>query len=270
MNKKLSALLVCLCLNSMAFAADGAKGKLPSGAAATVNGVAISEKLLDRNIQANLQQGQKDSPELRRMILDELIARELLAQEAARQGLDKTAQAQEQFSMLRQGFMIDLVVNDHLLKNPVADSEVRAEYDRQVALIVDSATQQYSISQILVASEADARSVLAALKSGQKFEDLAKAKSLDASRDEGGKLGWVLPGQVMPALSNVMVNLNKGGVAQSPIQTQQGWHVLKVDDIRAYKVPSFEESKNQIYLGLLQNKRLALLNKVRETAKVVQ
>jgi peptidyl-prolyl cis-trans isomerase C len=271
MNKRLSVLFVCLCLGSSVFAADVVKVKLPAGAAATVNGVSITEKLLENNIRVNVQQGQQDSPELRRLILDELIARELLAQEAARMGLDKTAQAQDQFVMLRQGFMIDLVVNDYLGKNPVSDSDVRAEYDRQVALTADgAAAQQYSISQILLGSEADARAVLAALKGGQKFDDLARAKSVDASKEQGGNLGWVLPGQIMPAISNVMVNLSKGAVTQSPIQTQMGWHVLKVDDIRPFKVPSFEDSKNQIYQGLMQNKRLMLLNKVRETAKVIR
>ena len=83
-------------------------------------------------------------------------------------------------------------------------------------------------------------------------------------------MGWVLPAQIMPAISNVMVNLTKGSMTQSPIQTPAGWHVVRLDDVRAYKAPTFEESKNQISLGLVQNKRLALLKKLAESARVVR
>lgn len=263
--------MFCLCLNSSIFAADTIKAKLPAGSVATVNGVSISEKLLDKTVKANLEQGQSDSPELRSVLLDELIARELFTQETGRLGLDKSPQAQDQFNMLRQGFMIDLLVNDYLAKSPISENDIRAEYDRQISIIgTNGPAQQYSISHILLGTEAEARTVLAALKDGQRFEDLAKAKSLDASKEQGGQLGWALPSQITPAISNVMVNLSKGRVAQSPIQTSAGWHVIRLDDTRAFKAPTFDESKNQIGLGLLQNKRLALLKKLLETAKVVR
>lgn len=266
----LAALLTILA-STGAVALDAGNGKLPEGAAATVNGVALSGKVLEAAVRENTAKGLKDTPELRQALKEELIARELFAQEAARQGLDKTPLAIEQLAQIRQAFLVELLLNDYLGKNPVSDTEVRAEYDRQVADIGDLTTvQQYDISHILLAKEADARAVIAALKKGEDFAQLAQDKSLDPSKSEGGHLGWVLPNQIMPTLANVMVNLDKGSVAVAPIQTQLGWHVLKVNDRRSYQVPTFDESKNQIRLGLLQSKRLELLTRLRQAAKVVQ
>lgn len=271
LNKFYLIAITTVLVTSGAMAAEVVKDKLPAGAAVTVNGVAVSEKVLEAAVKENVSRGQKDTPELRQALKEELIARELFAQQAVKEGLDKRPLAVEQLAQIRQAFLVDLLVNDHLAKSPVSDNEVRAEYDRQLASLGDvNAVQQYDISHILLANEADARAVIAAIKKGEDFGKLAQEKSLDPSKADGGHLGWVLPNQIMPAISNVMVNMEKGAVAAAPLQTPLGWHVLKVNDVRAYKVPSFDESKNQIRLGLLQAKRLELLTKLRQAAKVVQ
>ena len=268
MLKKMMVLLWLLSISVCALAADS---QLPKGVVAIVNGVNIPQGLMDINVKMNVERGQKDSPELRKIILDELIARELFAQEAVRQGLDKTAQAQEQFVLVRQNFLVDLLINDYLSKNDVKEEEVRAEYDRQVAAIGDPASaMEYSVRHIVVSKEADAKKIVAALKKGESFEKLAKEKSLDQNKERGGLVGWVLPSQMPPAIANVIQNLNKDGFTQTPLQSNVGWIIIKVDDVRPYKVPSYEDSKNQVKLTLLQAKKAEPLKKLKESAKIVQ
>lgn len=261
-----AVLMIGLALSGAVFAKE-VKAKT-AGAAATVNGTVIADKTLEKIIKNNVAQGQKDTPELRKVILDELIARELFTQEATKLGLDKTAEAQEQLMMIKNNFLIDLLVANYLQKNPITDSDLKKEYDSQIAAIGDA--QEYNLKQIVVSSEADAKAVIASLKKGESFEKLAKDKSIDGSKEQGGNLGWVLSKQIIPEIANVIANLAKGGVTSSPIQTNAGWHVVKVEDMRAFKAPSLEDSKPRIRQGLVQNKRIELLNKLRESAKIAQ
>lgn len=233
----------------------------------TVNGAALSDGLLELLVSSNISQGAKDSPELRQMIKDELIGREVLAQEAQRLGLDKQPQAQLQMTLLRQNHLVELLLRDRAAKNPITDEAVRADYDRQIKALGD--VSQYRISHIVLSSEADAREVLARAKKGEPFDKLAREKSIDASKSEGGSLGWLLPNQVMAAISNVMVNLDQGAVAAAPIQTPAGWHVLKVDEKRPFKAPSLEQSKDQIRQGMQQQQNNEFARKLREAAKIV-
>ena len=265
-------LIVGLIVSATAYGADSGAVKLPKGVVATVNGVNIPQALLDSNVKLNVEKGgQKDTPEFRKAILDELIARELFAQEALKLGLDKTSQAQEQFAQMRQGFLVDLLINDYLSKNDVKEEEVRAEYDRQVATIGDpSSAVEYNIRHIIVAKEADAKKIVAALKKGESFEKLAREKSIDSNKDRGGLVGWILPSQLPPALASVVANLNKDGFTQAPLQTNLGWIIVKLDDVRPYIVPSYEDTKGQIKMGLLQAKKAEPLKKLKEAAKIVQ
>jgi peptidyl-prolyl cis-trans isomerase C len=236
---------------------------------AVVNGVAIPARLMDRNIEANVAQGQKDSPELRAALRQELVARELMTQEAQKRGLDKLPSTQDALLTLRQNLMIELVLNDEFTKRPIADAELKAEYERQVkALKAAGELQQYQVSSIVVASEADARSVMSAVRSGQSFEALAKSRSMDPSKDKGGDLGWFLPDQIAPAISNVVVNLAAGAVSAAPIQVGPYWHVVKLTAKRPYQVPSFEESKNLLQAAVVQNRRTALLKRLSDAATV--
>ena len=236
---------------------------------AVVNGVTIPARLMDRNVQANVAQGQKDSPELRAVLRQELVARELMAQEAQKRGLDKLPTTQDALTTLRQNLLIELVLNDEFTKNPITEAEMKAEYERQVkALKAGGELQQFQVSTIVVASEADARSVMTALRSGQPFATLAKDRSMDPSKDKGGDLGWFLPDQIAPAISNVVVNLAAGAVSAAPIQVGPYWHVVKLNAKRPYQVPSFEESKNLLQAAVVQNRRTALLKKLSDAATV--
>ena len=153
------------------FCADVSAQTKPPGAFATVNGVSVPQSLVDQNVKVNIAQGQKDSPELRQVIQDELVNREVLAQESARLGLDKTSDAQAQWSQVRQTFMVELLLNDYMLRNPIPEVALQAEYDRQMALMKDQ--QQYQLSLIVTPTEDEAKAVLARLRKGEVFSKLA-------------------------------------------------------------------------------------------------
>lgn len=247
-----------------------AGGDLPNGVIATVNGTAIPQSLLDQSVQASQKQGQKDSPELRQAIKNELIGREVVAQEAIRLNLDKTPTAQQQFAQLKQNFLIDLAVIDYLNQHPATESDLRGFYDRQVKELADA--QQYKLRLITVATEAEAKSLLAQINKSKTdvFPTLAKEKSIDPSKQTAGALDWVLSTQIIPAIGNVIVNLPKGGVAASPIQTPAGWNIVRVEDKRPFKAPSFEESKNQLGNEWAQKMRMEYAQQLRSAAKIVE
>lgn len=236
-------------------------------AVATVNGVSVPAALLEHVVRNNAKQDIKDTSELRQVIRNELIIREVLSQEATRRGLDKTEEAKNQLFLLRQNYLTELLMADHLEKNPVSNEEVRKEYDRQAAQL--TGVQQYKISNVVLADEADAKTALARLKKGERFEVVAREMSLDASKQQGGDMGWLLADQIVPLISNVVVNLPKGATVAAPIQTPSGWHVIRLDDKRPYAVPGFEESKERVRQILMLQKRMNFTNQLQNQAKIV-
>ena len=260
------ATCIALALGSLSAQADTQQ---PS--AVTVNGVTISSALIEKIIEANVAQGAKDTPEMRQALKDELIAREVLAQESARLGLDKTAQGLEQMGLLRQNFLVELLLKDYAAKNPISDEAIHTEYERQAKLLGEmKGVQQYKIGLILLSSETEARAVLASLRKGGSFEKMAREKSIDPSKAAGGTLGWLLPNQILPVISTEIVKLSKGDLITAPIQTPAGWNVIKIEDKRAYKIPTLEESRNLVIQGLERQQRAEYARKLRENAKVTQ
>lgn len=236
--------------------------------AAVVNGVSIPARLIERNVKANVLQGQVDTPALRNALKEELIARELMVQESIKRGLDKQADTEDALFVMRQNFLIDLLMQEEIAKSPITEAELKAEYERQVKVLTASDAQQYQLATIVLENEVEARTVMSALRAGQPFESQAKAKSVDASKERGGELGWLLPEQMTPAISNVVVNLSAGSVSAAPIQVGPYWHVVKLLGKRAYQVPSYGDSKGQVQSAVFQYRRLALLKKLQDTAKI--
>jgi len=235
---------------------------------AVVNGNSIPARLMERNVKANVAQGQADSPQLRNALREELIARELMVQEAVKRGLDKKGETDDVVYVMRQNYLIDLLMQEEMGRNPITEDELKAEYERQVKGLKTTDGQQYQLAVIVQESEEQARAVMAALKSGQSFESQAKAKSIDPSKERGGELGWMLTEQMTPAISNVVVNLAPGAVSAAPIQVGPYWHVVKVLGKRAYQVPSLEESKAALQASVFQMRRTALLQKLQRAAKI--
>lgn len=238
---------------------------------ASVNGVQIPDAQFDQVLSAALERGQKDSPELRNAIKEELINREVLAQASAKQGLDKTPEAKQQWAQIRENFLVELLLIDDSKKHPVTDADVKAQYDREVAQLQGAdASQQYKVSIITVTSSTEAENIIAQLKKGIPFDKLAKEKSIDASKVQGGLVGWVLPSQINPEIGTAIKKLGKGSYTTMPIQTQAGWNIVKVDEKRPFKAPAFNEVQNQIRQNLVQQQRVTLLKKLREEAKVTK
>lgn len=244
---------------------------LPAGAVATVNGTVISKAQVDRAASAMAAQGRPDTPELRKAITEDLITLEVLAQESVKQRLDRSAEAKQQLAAARQNVLVDLLISDHLAKNPISDAAIAKEYERQLRLVESrGGNQQYRLRQITVQSETEAVELIGRIRQGESMEALARQVSRSPSKDQGGLLDWLSPLQMLPAVSSVIVNLKAGALAAAPIGTPGGWNVIKVEEIRPVSPPSLDQSRPQIREILVREQRAALIKKLRGEAKVVE
>ena len=240
---------------------------------ATVNGSPITQGLLDLNLQAAVSQGQKDTPQLRQSIKEELINRALIAQEAMRQGLDKEIDFRDQYTQIRQSLLLQAYIDEYLKKSPITEAKLREEYEKQKQAMGanGNTAPQYLLSQIVLNSESEAIAAIGRLQGGEPFAKVAKDISRDAAtKSQGGQLGWVMVPQVASPIADVMVNLQKGSFSSKPIKLQNAYIVIKVDDIRSTKIASFKESKNQIRQALIQKHLNESIKKLRESAKIIQ
>lgn len=251
-----------------ALGASACWAALPTGVMANVNGVTLSQSTFDTLLQNNLAQGQKDTPQLRQTLKSDLIARELLIQEAARRGLDKREGVQQALATLQQNFMVDLLLSDHLAQNPISDTDLKAEYERQSKLL--KGAEQFQLRQIVTATEAEAKSVLTALKSGKDFAAVAQDKSMDPSKAQGGQLGWLLSNDIVPPVMRAISSLPKGALTASPIELNGQWVVLRLDDKRPFVVPQYEETLPQLRQALVQQRRMQLLEQLAKSARIEQ
>jgi len=198
----------------------------------------------DFMIKERVQQGQQDTPELRNAVREELNTRELLAREARKQGIDKTTEMKAQMDLAAQTILVRAYVQDWLSKNPVPESELRKEYDNIKSQIGD---KEYKVRHILVEKEDEAKEVISELQKGAKFDELAKARSKDpGSKDRGGDLDWNAPTNFVKPFGDAMKSTPKGKFTAQPVQTQFGWHVIQVEDVRDAKVPGYDEVKPQL------------------------
>lgn len=236
---------------------------------ATVNGQGIGQAMLDENVKANVAQGQKDTPELRKTLTEELINRLLLVQSAEKSGLTSTTEARVSVEQLKENFEAGLALNAYLSKHPVTDADIRADYDRQVAALGGSKAQQINLSMMVLKTKIEAQDVIDQLKKkGNDFDAIAKERSIAPSKAQGGLVGWVLPAQLPPELNQATAGLKKGGITPTPVEVQGAWYVLKVNDTRSFKVPSFEESKERIRAALTQQRRMEQIKALRDAAKI--
>jgi len=236
--------------------------------AAVVNGTAIPSSRVDEMVMQVTAQpnAPKDSPELRQKIKEELINREVLIQAANKLGLAKSPEVKAQLEMARQSILIRALVTDFVKKHPVSDAEVKAEYDRIVAQAGD---KEYHVRHILVPTEDEAKAIIAKLKAGGKFDDLAKLESKDpGSSANGGDLDWATPTAFVKPFSDAMVILKNDQFTETPVKTQFGYHVIKVDEIREARIPQLDEVKKQIIEGLEQKKLLTYQEELRKNATI--
>lgn len=232
---KYSKLAVLALLGAIATGTAYAESK----SVATVNGAAIPQARLDMRIKSAMAQGQPDSPDLRNAVRDELINIEVLAQAANKKGLNKQAEVVQQIELSKQTILASAFVQDYVKNHPFSDDVLRQEFDK---INKQRGNKEYKVSHILLKTEDEAKAVAEQLKTG-KFEDVAMDKSQDpGSSVKGGDLGWAVPSNFVKPFADAMVGLNKGQIS-APVQSQFGWHIIKLEDSRDMKVPSFEEVK---------------------------
>lgn len=252
-------------------AAFSCNAQSKNSAVATVNGVAISQELFDLAVKSATPPGQQPNAAIENDVKQRLINIELMAQDAVKQGLDKNPENVIRIREIRQNLLAELLLAEYFQKNPITDEMVRDEYNRQVqSLGASNSLEQYRLSVIALPTEAEATATIAQIKSGEPFGKVAKQKSIDPSKEQNGQAGWVLPNQINPSIALVMTNLPKGGMSSTPIQTPNGWYIIKLEEKRPFKVPSFDETKNQVRANLVAQKQAEFINALREKAKITQ
>jgi len=251
-----------LCVLVAAFAAAPAFAQN----VAVVNGTAIPKSRADALISQLVKQGQQDTPQLHQAVRDELVNREILMQEAVREGVPARADVKAQVAVAQQTVVLRAMIEDYVTKNKPSDAEVKARYDE---LIKQAGGNEYHLHHILVDNEQQAKDLIAKIKGGAKFEDLAKQFSKDpGSGKNGGDLDWANPKTYVPEFAAAAEKLQKGQMTDTPVHTQFGWHIIRVDDVRAVKPPPLDQVKGQIVQQMQQEKLQAFEQKLRAKAKV--
>jgi len=236
------------------------------GPIAKVNGVAVPRARLDYMMEQQKGRGMQDTEQTRAMVREELVNREIIQQEATRSGLAKTPEVQAELDLARQQIIVNAYLREFVRKNPVNDADVQKEYERAKA---QTGAKEYKASHILVETEDEAKSVIAQLKKGGKFDELAAKNSKDpGSKERGGDLDWNVPGAFDKAFSDAMVKLEKGKYTETPVRTRFGFHVIRLDDVRDTRFPSLADVRQRIQQQLVQNKVEELIRGLRAKAKI--
>ena len=237
--------------------------------AVIVNGKPIPKAQLDKMVQKS---GQPDNPQVRDKAREMLVTRELILQEADKRGVTQNESVREQLEQSRVGILVAAVFEDYVEKEGVTDAELKAAYESVKSQYTG---KEYHVEHILVEKEADAKAIIAQLKAGGNFEEIAKTKSKDpGSAPNGGDLGYVSDKSLVPEFSKAMVQLKNGQVTDKPVKTQFGWHIIKMIDSRDVKAPSFDEMKAQLkqMIASDQNWQKAkfseMMQKLRAKAKI--
>ncbi len=233
---------------------------------AVVNGKAVPKSRVDALVQQVTSSGRQVTPEMQEQIKQEVIAREIFMQEAQVRGLDATEDFKTQMELARQTILIRSLFADYQKKHPISDEEIKAEYDKFAAA---NSGKEYKARHILVEKEDKAKAIIAQLKKGAKFEDIAKKESKDpGSGANGGDLDWANPSNYVKEFSEALVGLQKGKMTETPVKTQFGYHIIRLDDIRDAKLPKFEEVKAQVAQQMQQQHMAKFQEELRAKAKV--
>ncbi|RZI65963.1 foldase protein PrsA [Variovorax guangxiensis] len=233
---------------------------------AIVNGKAVPKARMEVLAQQLASAGRPVTPEMEPQLREEVIAREVFMQEAQKQGLDASDDYKSQLELARQAILIRTLFENYRKTNPVTDADVQAEYDKFVAA---NGGKEYKARHILVETEDQAKKIIADLKKGAKFEDIAKKQSKDpGSGANGGDLDWANPASFVPEFSEAMIKLNKGEMTQVPVKSQFGYHIIRVDDVRQAQLPKIDEVKPQVTQQLQQQRLQKYQEELRAKAKV--
>ena len=257
---RLASLLVAgAIVSAPALAAD--KGK----AFATVNGQPISQSVYNAFVAEQKAQGAPDSPELQAAVKEELVRREILAQEAKKKGMDKNPNIQGQIELAKQAVLIRAYLSDYVKANPISEAQLKAEYD---VIKNNLGTTEYKSRHVLVEKEEDAKAIIAKLDKGEKFSELAKQSKDPGSKDKGGELGWSSPASYVKPFGEALTKLKKGEYTKTPVHSDFGYHVIQLDDSRPANPPPFDQVKPQLQQRASQQQIETLVKELRSKAKV--
>jgi peptidyl-prolyl cis-trans isomerase C len=274
MHRQMNSLAVALVAGTFALAAGAqekaAPAKPKASASSTsrvvVNGVTIPQMRFDAMNKELTAQGQPDNPERHQAVKEELINREVLAQAAQKRGLDKSPDIAAQMDMARQAVLVRALFETEVKANPITDDMLKAQYEQFKGTM---GTNEYKVRHILVDNEAEAKQIVADLNKGGDFAKIAKEKSKDpGSKDNGGDLDWGPPARYVKPFADAVVATPKGQITKEPVKTDFGYHVIKVDDVRPMKVPTFDEVKEQFRQRAQQAQIQKLVMDLRSKAKV--
>ena len=233
---------------------------------AIVNGKPVPKARVDALAAQLAKSGRPISDDMQGQLKDEVIAREIFMQEAQKRGLDGSDDFKAQMELARQTLLIRELFADYQKKNPISDADIKAEYDKFAAA---NGGKEYHARHILVEQEDEAKAIIASLKKGGKFDEIAKKQSKDpGSGANGGDLDWANASNYVPEFSKALVQLNKGQTTEAPVKTQFGWHVIRLEDVREAQLPKLEEVKPQIAQQLQQQKLGKFQEDLRGKAKI--
>lgn len=249
-------------------AEDGAPAAAATtaGTVATVNGKKLSGELYDTFVQA-VTGGQMQEPltdEQKSQMVDQLINMTLAAQAAEKEGLQKDAAVAARIDLLRTQILAEAASEKYIKSHPVSEAEMKAEYDAQVAAM----PKEYKARHILVDNQETAEKIISDLQAGGDFSNLAKAQSKDSSAQSGGDLGWFSPQNMVKPFADAVVALEVGSYTTTPVQSEFGYHVIILDEVRSPEAPKFEDVKPQVEMFVQRKKLQEYLDSLRKSAQI--
>jgi len=237
---------------------------------AIVNGEPISQSFYDLNLQEWLAQGQKDTPELRKKLKEELINRELIAQEVSKKGLDANVNLRDQIKLLKHKMYVQIYSDQYFKDQGLTEEALRQEYQSQKKQSTQNLTVvQYKLNQMTVREKSTALALIGRLEQGESFELIAN-QIANANGVKGGRAAaiWVNSNQISSELSGVLANLSVGGFTKTPLAAEGGWLILKLEDKRSGKLMTYEEYRSQKIGALLGEYYNQTLRRLRSEAKI--
>ena len=246
-----------LALSQSAFASD---------TLATVNGKVIKQSLYDYIAKDASTRGQKIDAQVKDVITNKLVDSELVYQEAQKMGIDKQPDYLAREELARRELLTSLYLQDYLKKNPVSDADSKAAYEQYKKAYGE---KEFSAQHILLKTEAEAKEVITQLNKGGNFAKIAKEKSIDTgSKDKGGDLGWFSPATMVKPFSDAVADLKKGAVSANTVQTQFGWHVIKLVDTRPAQPLDYDKVKEGLQKNIQQHNLEKMMADLRSKAKI--
>jgi len=272
MHRNLKTLAVALVAGTFAVGAHAQDKAAPKKAAASasakivVNGVTIPQSRVDMMNKELTASGQPNTPERQNAVKDELINREVLVQAAQKRGLDKNPEVAAQMDMARQAVLVRALFESEVKANPISDADLQKQYEEFKKSMGEN---EYKVRHILVDKEDEAKAIIADLNKGGDFAKLAKDKSKDpGSKDNGGDLDWGPSARYVKPFADAVMAMKKGQTTTTPVKTDFGFHVIRLDDVRPLKVPAFDEVKEQFRQRAQQQQIQKLVMDLRSKAKV--